>query len=172
MVIWLTTRGISSKRRSSNKRVALQVVEARTSMYCTKCGTQSAEGDGFCQKCGSPLNRTATQMPPTTPTSSPTPVPAPTSTPPVAVYVQGPAASRRTSGLAVASLVLGLLGISILALIFGGVAMGQTGRDPNLSGRGMAVAGFVLGLIGLIIEVFWVVFAVGVLSSLSRSFQF
>ena len=37
-------------------------------MYCTKCGTQRSEGDGFCRKCGSRLSN-ATATPP--PTSSP-----------------------------------------------------------------------------------------------------
>jgi hypothetical protein len=60
--------------------------------------------------------------------------------------------SRRTSGFAIASLVLGILGFSILAIIFGGVAINQTGKDPNLSGKGMAVAGLVLGIIGFIAE--------------------
>lgn len=60
----------------------------------------------------------------------------------------------RTSGLAVASLVLGLIWLcglgSLLAVIFGGTAMGQINRSRGaLTGYGMAVAGLVLGLIGL-----------------------
>lgn len=126
-------------------------------MNCSKCGTQSSEGDVFCRMCGLPLNQT-------TPRSAPTY--APTSTPPVSVYVQQAAGVQRTSGLAVASLVLGIIGFSILAIIFGGVAIGQTEKDPNLSGRGMAVAGLVLGIIEFIIELFVVVFFLGLFSFL------
>ena len=64
-------------------------------------------------------------------------------------YVQ----QGRTSGLAIASMVLGILWIywigSLLAVIFGHVAINQTGKDPTLRGRGMAIAGLVLGYIGI-----------------------
>ena len=58
------------------------------------------------------------------------------------------------SGLAVASLVLGIVGIftcylllpSILAAVFGVVAMRQIAQRPHeLTGRGLAIAGVVCG---------------------------
>lgn len=60
----------------------------------------------------------------------------------------------RTSGLAVASLVLGILWIlwvgSVLAVIFGHVALSQIKRSYGaLTGRGMAIAGLVLGYLGI-----------------------
>jgi hypothetical protein len=66
------------------------------------------------------------------------------------IYVQQP----KTNGLAVASLVLGILWIywigSILALIFGYNAKGQIDRSNGMqSGRGLAVAGIVLGWVGV-----------------------
>jgi Co/Zn/Cd efflux system component len=65
--------------------------------------------------------------------------------------------------MCVAALVMGILGLffnllAILAIIFGGIGMSQTGKDPNLKGRGMAVAGLVLGIIGIIgwiIAIIW-----------------
>jgi hypothetical protein len=55
--------------------------------------------------------------------------------------------------MAVASLVLGLVWIywigSILAVIFGHIALNETKRDPRVGGRGLAIAGLVLGYIGL-----------------------
>lgn len=57
---------------------------------------------------------------------------------------------RKTNGLSVAALVLGLVGFiscgftSILAIIFGHVALGQIRRD-HTDGRGMALAGVILG---------------------------
>ncbi|GAA5077328.1 hypothetical protein HNP84_003698 [Thermocatellispora tengchongensis] len=62
----------------------------------------------------------------------------------------GYAPARRTNGLAIASLVLGLIGFiscgftSVLAVIFGHVALGQIRRDRT-DGHGMALAGTVLG---------------------------
>jgi hypothetical protein len=67
-------------------------------------------------------------------------------------YPVAPAA--RTSGLAIASLVLGICWLyglgSVLAVIFACVAKSQQKQDPNLGGRGMATAGLVLGIIGLV----------------------
>ena len=65
-----------------------------------------------------------------------------------------PAAAPGTSGLAVASLVLGILWLwwvgSILAVIFGHVSLSQIKQSHGrLGGRGLAIAGLVLGYIGL-----------------------
>lgn len=87
-------------------------------------------------------------------------------------YPQAPAAHypalspRPNSGLAIASLVLGLVGLvvswftfgipSLIALIFGIVAITQTGTGPGRrAGRGMAVAGTILGGVILALGV-WV----------------
>ena len=67
------------------------------------------------------------------------------------VYYHG--APARTCGLAVASMVLGILWLwwlgSILAVILGHVAISQVHRDPKMQGKGMAIAGLILGYIGL-----------------------
>ena len=83
----------------------------------------------------------------------------------------------RTSGLAVASLVLGILylcGIgSLLATIFGAVSLGQISRsNGTLTGKGMAIAGLVLGIIGLgaIAFLFFEGMLEGIASSLQRRF--
>ena len=56
------------------------------------------------------------------------------------------------NGLAIASLVLGILWLgwlgSALAVVFGHVALYQLDDDDN-GGRGMAIAGLVLGWIGM-----------------------
>jgi len=57
-----------------------------TTMYCSKCGTQSSEGDVFCRKCGLPLKQMASN-----PDSSQTPPP------PLSTYVSGGARERRTA---------------------------------------------------------------------------
>jgi hypothetical protein len=64
----------------------------------------------------------------------------------------------RTNNFAVASLVLGIVGVlmcflfvpSILAVIFGAVGLSQIKQQPFVyRGRGLATAGLVLGLIGV-----------------------
>ncbi len=74
----------------------------------------------------------------------------------------------RTSGLAIASLVCGICGLvipwvgfilSVLAIVFGGVAISQTRKDPSLGGRGMAIAGLVCGIVAIslwVILIAWV----------------
>ncbi len=61
---------------------------------------------------------------------------------------------KSTNGLAIASMVLGIVWIywlgSILALIFGYIAKGQIDRsEGRQGGRGMAIAGIVLGWVGI-----------------------
>ncbi|WP_341945299.1 DUF4190 domain-containing protein [Microbacterium sp. LWH11-1.2] len=66
--------------------------------------------------------------------------------------------ARPTSGLAITSLVCGIAGIvlfwavvpmlaSIVAVITGHMALGQTKRNPALGGRGMAFAGLITGYV-------------------------
>jgi hypothetical protein len=62
-----------------------------------------------------------------------------------------PTQPQSTNGLAVAALVLGIVWAfwigSVLAIVFGHVALGQI-RQQGQSGKGMAVAGLVLGYVG------------------------
>jgi hypothetical protein len=61
--------------------------------------------------------------------------------------------------MAVASMVLGIIGLlvssftfgipSILAVVFGHVALRQIGADPAQGGRGMAIAGMVTGYVAI-----------------------
>jgi hypothetical protein len=68
---------------------------------------------------------------------------------------------QQTSGLAIASLVLGIVCLcglgSLLAIIFGSVSLSQISKSRGtLGGKGMAVAGLVLGIIGLaFVVLFW-----------------
>jgi hypothetical protein len=69
------------------------------------------------------------------------------------------AAPLRNNGLAVASMILGIVGLvvtwftagvpSILAVIFGHVSLNQIRHDPSRGGRGMGIAGLVTGYIGI-----------------------
>lgn len=64
----------------------------------------------------------------------------------------------RTNGLSIASLVTGVLGLSLIAVIFGHIALNQINRTHE-EGRGLAIAGLVLGYVGIAAwVVFWVLF--------------
>jgi hypothetical protein len=73
------------------------------------------------------------------------------------------AAPARTNGLAIASLVLGIVWLeglgSILALIFGYIALRQI-KQRQQRGRGLAIAGVVLGWIGVALLALVIVLAV------------
>jgi hypothetical protein len=67
-------------------------------------------------------------------------------------------AAQRTSGYAVASLVLGIAGFfvfpvipSILAIVLGNKARAEMRADPTIAGDGLATAGIVLGWVGVAI---------------------
>src|SRR5262245_49322539 len=72
-------------------------------------------------------------------------------------YQPGFAPAASTNGFAIASLVLGILGVSLLGLIFGIIAMGQTKRSGQ-RGRGLAIAGVTLSTV-------WLVAALGLVAA-------
>ena len=88
--------------------------------------------------------------------------------------------NTKTSGMSVTAMILGIVGLvfiwapfvgficSLLGIIFGGVGMSQTRKNPNLSGRGMAIAGLVCGIIGVVLWVILVAF-IGLLGVFSSS---
>jgi Domain of unknown function (DUF4190) len=92
--------------------------------------------------------------PPPPPASAPSAQPVPPLSAPRYPAEPPFAGYARASGLAVASLVLGIVWVlwigSLLAVIFGHVALSQIKRSYGaLTGRGMAIAGLVLGYLGI-----------------------
>lgn len=84
--------------------------------------------------------------------------------------VRGPfpsyARPGQTSGKAVVSLVLAIVGLfiipiilSVLAIIIGWAALTDVDRNPSIGGRGLAISGIVIGIIGLIIGIIGVIVA-------------
>jgi hypothetical protein len=114
-------------------------------MFCAKCGTQVEEGSKFCQKCGAAVPQTVTQA-------------QMKSAQPAGFQ---PGAAIKNSGMAVASLVLGIVGMvffpfvpSILAIIFGVIGTGQVKKSNGLlKGKGLATAGIILGIIAIVIVI-------------------
>lgn len=91
----------------------------------------------------------------------------------------GSPAERRTSGLAVASLVLGIAGVCLcvigilpgmVALVLGIVALAQirAGKE-ELGGAGMAIAGIVTGGLSVVLALFIVVVAAIAIPALKQS---
>ena len=79
---------------------------------------------------------------------------------------------KSISGMAIASLVLGILWLywvgSILALVFGYMGRTAIDREPDrIGGRGLATAGIVLGWVG--VSVLVVVIVVPIVMALTRS---
>ena len=111
-------------------------------IYCSNCGNPNVQGDVFCRNCGKPLTRA---------TADYTAAPGQASAAQPTIILQEP--PPHTSGLSIAALVLGLLGIWPLAIIFGGIGLSQTKPGRNVSGRGMAIAGLVLGIV---VGAFWI----------------
>jgi len=69
-----------------------------------------------------------------------------------------PIVPTKTSGTAIASLVLGILSCLGAAILFfppligtilGHLSLGAIKRDPNLDGKGLAIAGVILGWLSL-----------------------
>ena len=96
---------------------------------CPRCGWPTAAAEPVCRNCGTDVRLGARPFAPGYRASS-------------------------TNGLAVASLVLGILWIywigSVLALVFGYIARRQIAERQGMQdGRGMATAGIVLGWVGI-----------------------
>lgn len=87
--------------------------------------------------------------------ATPPPMPAPLPSVPYAAY-------RPTNGMAVLSLIMGILAVmvcgcchglpfSVLGVVFGLIALSQINRNPQLEGgRGMAIAGLALSILASI----------------------
>ncbi len=133
-------------------------------MICKNCGASINENEKFCSSCGQKIENGefSTQEP-----NNEQPNMEAEST----NYNQNiyQPQIQPTSGLAVASLVLGIVGIflswitlmipSILGIVFGAVAIKQC-NDKGLNGRGMAIGGLVCSIIIVAIFVIMLIAAV------------
>lgn len=141
-------------------------------MICEDCGKEARSGDAFCRQCGSKLSggeggaeagappqgaaagETAWSPPPQEGAVPPAPAVTP---PPVFPPPRPRSVAAKTSGWAVASLVLGILSFlclpfvaAIVAIIFGALARSDIKRSRGeVGGSGLATAGIVLGVVNL-----------------------
>jgi len=120
-------------------------------MLCNNCSKTNLQSAAFCSNCGDRLVAAAPITPPVVQVSpAVTTTPAATPKPTATNYSPGNyAVAQKTNGKAVASLVLSLLGFSILGVIFGHIARGEIRRSNNTqTGDGLALAGLIIGWIG------------------------
>lgn len=117
-------------------------------MRCDSCGMEIPDHAVFCPKCGVNIGN---EGPGTANSALPAPPPPRYS----------PGSSRKTSGFAIASLIMGIGGficfplvMSILAIIFGVISKREIKKSEGMiGGKGMATAGLTLGIVGLAIPV-------------------
>ena len=128
-------------------------------MFCSRCGQTLSAGATFCPACGQQaalVNTGAAGPPPQTFSGVP--------------VAAGP---HKTSGLAIASLVLGIFlffPLSIPAIIVGHIALSQIKKSAGgIGGRGLAIAGLVLGYLGIALIPFVLIIAAIAIPNLLRA---
>lgn len=106
-------------------------------MFCKFCGKPNEDGAKYCSSCGNDMEAEVAQNPVT----------------------ENPVAATRkkTSGLAVASFVLSLVGLLVAAIICGtlGIIFASMAfkaiREQNLGGKGLATAGLVISICDIVL---------------------
>jgi len=75
------------------------------------------------------------------------------------------AKDQSPSGLAIAALITGILGMSIVPIILGAIDLGKIKKgESSAAGRGFDIAGIVLGAIGVVVWLI-VVIVMGIVGS-------
>lgn len=94
-------------------------------------------------------------------------------------YMPGYVQYQRTNGLAIASLVTGIVSIffcwlglilSVLAITLGFVGLNQIKNDTTQKGKGLAIAGIICGAIALLLEILLILMWIG-LFAVSRNLE-
>lgn len=133
-------------------------------MFCESCGSSVPDGQAFCSNCGAPVNQAAQAQPvyqqpvaqPVQPVYQQPVVAQPVVQP---VIVQQPAA--KSSGLAIAGLIMGIFTLIFCWVPVVGFILGILGLIFSIAGiakknggaKGAAIAGLVMTIIGAIISV-------------------
>ena len=78
------------------------------------------------------------------------------------------APAEKTNVLAIVSLVTSILGLSLVGIICGHIAMNQI-KQRGEGGRVLALIGLILGYLGLVVTIIWIVIAVAAIASAGTS---
>lgn len=132
-------------------------------MLCKNCGNLNEPESKFCTFCGADLSSTNTEESPDTPTPAPT-------------YYTSNVVPQNTNqnsedgkGLAIASLVLGIVSFFCFAYITGilGIVLGAVAKSKGYKGA-MATAGIICGALGIVL---WIIMLVGRFMLLPTNFS-
>jgi len=123
-------------------------------LNCPRCGASVIDNSQFCSNCGNAI-----------PPAQFAPLPA---------FAPGvPAGPPKTSGMAVASLVCGIVNVfpvSIVAIVLGHISLSQIRKSAGqLKGQGLAIAGLVLGYLGIVAIPFVLIVAAIAIPNLLRA---
>lgn len=123
-------------------------------MNCPRCGATVTDNSQFCSNCGNVIS--------------------PAQLAPTAVPIPGmPTAQQKTSGMAIASLVCGIVNVfplSVIAIVLGHISLSQIKKSAGqITGRGLAIAGLVLGYLGIVAIPFILIIAAIAIPNLLRA---
>jgi hypothetical protein len=151
-------------------------------------GHENPADDRFCGTCGEPL-ASSRGRPSDIASSefvSASQTGSESSAPPSTQQELDKATQRRGNAMAVAALVLGIVGaiaglipllfffalsLGVLAVAFGLIGRSVAQREPRRSGRGQAIAGTILGGLACILGIVGIVIVAGVFSSVDRALR-
>jgi hypothetical protein len=130
----------------------LQSAAEAQALNCPRCGATVPDGSPFCSNCGNAIP----------PAQS------------AAVSTPGmPMAQQKTSGMAIASLVCGIVNVfplSLIAIVLGHISLSQIKKSAGqIQGKGLAIAGLVLGYLGIVAIPFILIIAAIAIPNLLRA---
>lgn len=112
-------------------------------MFCPNCGNNNEDGVAFCASCGAPMNNAQQAQAPQQPVQD--------FQPEYAAPAAQPVAGK---GLAIASLVLGIIAFILFPYICGGLAIvfGAISKSKGYPGKA-GTAGLICGIIAIALQI-------------------
>ncbi len=141
-------------------------------MYCPKCGRQVDNDAKFCPDCGTAINNKMSSNDIRNDKSINYSTDMLNQAPKQNNYQQNAnstiynnsVSTEKNDGMCIASLVLGLVGVSVLSIIFGIIGLNNVSKNGS-KGKGFAIAGITLG--GIEILVYLISFIVKIIGAVS-----